>query len=251
MPAAFRCHARGTGGAPCTEHFWSRSTVRRRPRRRYRHCTSLAQAHSEGARVVLVRSVPTSESQLGELSGPAEVRALEEAESYLRSIAVRMTRAGVDVSSVTSYGKAADVIESQAQSEGVDIIAMATHGRWALDRVVHGSLAEVVLAQARQPLLVFGPEASSRAAFPPHADSTRWRAVLCRSASRSRPLRPAFGIQHIDLVAVLPPQMIHVDELEGADPGLGTGEDGNCLYWERIVRAQPDAAYRAGAYSGT
>src|SRR5688572_19921683 len=90
----------------------------------------------EGARVLLVRSVPDPEPEAGMPTGPAQVRALEEAETYLHSVATRLTRAGVDVSAITGMGSFADVIEARAQADNVDVILMATHGRWGMDRLV-------------------------------------------------------------------------------------------------------------------
>lgn len=179
---------------------------------------SLTLANPQGARVVLVRSAAEPEPQQGMPIGPAQVRALEEAESYLRSVAMRLTRAGVDVSATTGAGDFVDVIDSQVQTENADVIVMATHGRWGVDRLVHGSLAESVLARAERPVLLFGPGAASGTRFErmliPLDGGPFSAAVLPAAAGFAR----SFGIKHIDLLAILPTQSVHVDELDGAPP---------------------------------
>lgn len=51
----------------------------------------------------------------------------------------------------------AEAITVKADKLGVDVIAMATHGRAGLLHVVVGSVTEKVLRTARQPVLVVGP----------------------------------------------------------------------------------------------
>jgi nucleotide-binding universal stress UspA family protein len=144
---------------------------------------------------------------------------MEDAESYLRRIATRLTHAGVNAQAVTAYGEPADVIESQTQSTDADLIAMATHGRWGVDRLLHGSLAELVLAQQPRPLLLFGPDASvtrpiSRILIP--LDGGPFSAEILPEVAR---FVRSFLIEEIDLLGVVPPQLVHLDETDGATPG--------------------------------
>jgi nucleotide-binding universal stress UspA family protein len=168
------------------------------------------------------------------------VRALEEAESYLRSVAMRLTRAGVDVSAITSSGDFAEVIESEARSQGVDLIVMATHGRWGVDRLLHGSLAESVLARANQPMLVFGPKVSASAQ--PYRvlvplDGGPFSAAILPEVSR---FARSFGLKHIDLLSVLPAQAVQVDELDGAPPAWALEKMGVTSIGSGTYALKPD-----------
>lgn len=51
-------------------------------------------------------------------------------------------------------GTAADVILSQAESWGADLIVMGTHGRTGLAHFLNGSVAEKVVRFARRPVLI-------------------------------------------------------------------------------------------------
>ena len=59
---------------------------------------------------------------------------------------------------VLSDGKPARAIVEYADHNDVDVIAMATHGRGALQRAIMGSVAEHVLRHSRLPLLLYRPE---------------------------------------------------------------------------------------------
>jgi len=51
-------------------------------------------------------------------------------------------------------GPVAEAIINAAESEGVDLIALASHGRSGLSRVFYGSVAAGVLHRIDQPLLL-------------------------------------------------------------------------------------------------
>jgi nucleotide-binding universal stress UspA family protein len=61
-------------------------------------------------------------------------------------------------------GQAAAVIAHTAEQEGVALIAMATHGRGGLGRLVMSSVATGVLQRARVPLLLMRPAVVDRRA---------------------------------------------------------------------------------------
>lgn len=60
-------------------------------------------------------------------------------------------------------GKAAEEIVGYARDAGVDLIAMATHGRSGLSRIVAGSVTEEVLRHATVPVFVSRPREAGRA----------------------------------------------------------------------------------------
>jgi nucleotide-binding universal stress UspA family protein len=51
-------------------------------------------------------------------------------------------------------GRSADEILAAAQESGADIIAMATHGRTGVGRLLFGSVAEAVLRRASVPVFM-------------------------------------------------------------------------------------------------
>jgi nucleotide-binding universal stress UspA family protein len=61
---------------------------------------------------------------------------------------------GVDVRAIAAQGDSASQILDLAEREDVDLIAMTSHGRTGLTRLVEGSVSEKVLRHCRRPLLV-------------------------------------------------------------------------------------------------
>jgi nucleotide-binding universal stress UspA family protein len=77
-----------------------------------------------------------------------------DAEEYLAPISAALRSQGVDASWAIRRGRPADEILAAAQDNGADLIAMATHGRTGLGRLLFGSVAEAVLRHARVPVFM-------------------------------------------------------------------------------------------------
>jgi nucleotide-binding universal stress UspA family protein len=77
-----------------------------------------------------------------------------EAEAYLRPVAAKLRARGVDVETVVRHGAPADEIVAAAREVGADLIAMTTHGRSGLGRLLFGSVTESVLRHAELPVFV-------------------------------------------------------------------------------------------------
>ncbi len=60
----------------------------------------------------------------------------------------------VEVRKVVEFGAPAKNIVEEADSEGVDMIVMSTHGRTGLSHIILGSITEKVVARAHCPVLV-------------------------------------------------------------------------------------------------
>ena len=54
--------------------------------------------------------------------------------------------------------KVGDAVTDYARREGADLIAIATHGRGGLARVLRGSVADAVTKSAMSSILVFHPD---------------------------------------------------------------------------------------------
>lgn len=82
----------------------------------------------------------------------------DEAEAYLKALAERLTAQGRTVTTEVRDGDVAEQIAASAEAHGADLIAMSTHGRGGLGRLIFGSVAEKVLHNATRPLLLIRPK---------------------------------------------------------------------------------------------
>jgi nucleotide-binding universal stress UspA family protein len=80
-----------------------------------------------------------------------------ELQRYLARHAHRLIAAGVRVQTRVRFGDPATEIVACADEEEADAIAMCTHGRSGLDRLIHGSVAGTVLRSTRRPVLLLRP----------------------------------------------------------------------------------------------
>jgi nucleotide-binding universal stress UspA family protein len=84
-----------------------------------------------------------------------------DAEEYLAPIAAALRAKGIDVSWQVRRGRPTEEILAAAREGHVDLIAMATHGRTGLGRLLFGSVAEGVLRHAPVPVfLIRQPDAA-------------------------------------------------------------------------------------------
>jgi len=77
-----------------------------------------------------------------------------DAEEYLAPIAVELRNKGVKVESRVRRGNPAEEIVAAARETGADLIAMSTHGRGGLGRLVFGSVAQAVLRHVDMPVFL-------------------------------------------------------------------------------------------------
>jgi nucleotide-binding universal stress UspA family protein len=126
-----------------------------------------ALAEKFGSRIVLLRAIlppalPLMETPMGLPVTPytteVYVEAAEDerraASGYLQEIGDRLRNRGFQVEQELREGSAASVIVERAGALGADLIAMTTHGRGGLKRLVLGSVAEEVLRMAPCPVLL-------------------------------------------------------------------------------------------------
>lgn len=73
-------------------------------------------------------------------------------EVYLREAARQL--AGVRVEYAVRFGEPAEEILEAARESGADLIAMATHGRSGVVRLMLGSVAEAVLRRSEVPVVL-------------------------------------------------------------------------------------------------
>ncbi|MGH7409082.1 MAG: universal stress protein [Candidatus Methylomirabilales bacterium] len=113
-----------------------------------------AWAKEEEAEVILLRGVLARHASGGG-DPEIQVRAVEEGEVYLQAVADRLERRGLKrVRWAVGYDEPVAAIGQAVTQEGVDLVAMATHGRSGLSRLLLGSVAEAVVRSARVPVLL-------------------------------------------------------------------------------------------------
>ncbi len=108
-----------------------------------------------GARCSLLRVVkpPSSGGH-----APGELPEKAQAEAYLERVAGRLRGQGLEVRTRAVVARhAAEAILAVAQVQGSNLIALATHGRHGLNRLLLGSVADLVLRGAPSPVLVYRP----------------------------------------------------------------------------------------------
>lgn len=79
---------------------------------------------------------------------------VREAEDYLAANAASLRALGTDVTVEVRHGRPDEQIVEAARETGADLIAMSTHGRSGLGRLLFGSVAEQVLRNADVPVFL-------------------------------------------------------------------------------------------------
>jgi len=111
-------------------------------------------AKDSGATVELLRAVE-AHTIPGVDPTEDQVKVVAEGEAYLADVAARLKTDGVrDVATSVWYGPAAYAIVEAAGLHKADLIAMTTHGRSGLGRLILGSVAESVLRGTTVPILL-------------------------------------------------------------------------------------------------
>lgn len=140
-----------------------------------------------------------------------QLRAIEEAETYLTRVASDLAARGLRVETAAPYGDAATEIVYEVGLRAIDLVVMCTHGRSGLGRWIYGSVAEQVLADCPVPVLLVRPTGTSakfeldpaRAALLIPLDGSRFaEAVLPHATGLARVLGG-----RIVLVSVVEPEL--------------------------------------------
>lgn len=96
-------------------------------------------------------------SRLTQLRGIQE-KAQEEATAYLEGVAARLCTQGISMQTrVVCHDSPASAILDAAGQVGADVLALATHGRGGLARLLLGSVADKILRGATTPVLLYRP----------------------------------------------------------------------------------------------
>ena len=117
-----------------------------------------ALAERSGGRLTLIRA---ARAHIVHDRPSDQTRAINEAEAYLVGVTESLAAKAVNVQVGVPYGDspAAWIVE-EVGLRGAELIVMATHARVGADHVLHGSVAEAVVARAGVPVLVTRPDVS-------------------------------------------------------------------------------------------
>jgi nucleotide-binding universal stress UspA family protein len=99
--------------------------------------------------VVSLSAIPAPDTMLRD----AEVAAVD----YLSGLATPLRERGLKAQCVTMIGHPAETIVSYAEENKFDLVALATHGRSGLKRMVFGSVADYVVRKSGLPILLIKP----------------------------------------------------------------------------------------------
>ena len=109
------------------------------------------------AEIILFHAVPP-------VADPAPVWASEQVlslrtrpEHYLQVLADSLAEQGYSARPKLAKGDPAEAILDQVGKSDVDLVALATHGRTGMERLVDGSVAEAVLRRSTVPILLQKP----------------------------------------------------------------------------------------------
>ena len=93
-----------------------------------------------------------------QIAGDLMEKLEQEAAAYVNRLAGEFKGGGLKAEATVETGTVVNTIIQVAEREGVDLVAMASHGRTGLARVFYGSVAAGVLHRIDRPLLLIRAE---------------------------------------------------------------------------------------------
>ncbi len=108
-------------------------------------------------------------------------------EDYLNQVA-RLQKQGLNVTALTEEGSPGAVISRVAAEQDVDLIAMATHGRTGIARLVLGSVSTETLHRSHVPVLLYRPAAMRRESATGNVDSAEPRKAFTQRVRKDERL---------------------------------------------------------------
>ena len=128
------------------------------------HVLEIAEAH--GSRIRVLNVADTNQPSVVRKGGDVQDVLREEGKRTVEGPADRARERGVNVITEVVQGVPYRRIVDYADSFGMDLIAMPTHGRRGLERFLLGSTTERVVRRAEVPVLTVKPETDSSIGYP-------------------------------------------------------------------------------------
>ena len=109
--------------------------------------------------IVNTVAIPGAATNIGSMPSPEQIAADEtKAKTYLNKKAKPLKEMGIDTECVVIVGDPGPAIVDYAEKSDIDLIAIATHGRSGINRMIFGSVAEYVLKNSKLPILLIRPK---------------------------------------------------------------------------------------------
>lgn len=121
--------------------------------------TALAFAAGYNSRVTFLQVTAAGDSGLsgGASTATDDERSGSGSEAYLEEIISRYENRGLEMDAIIVRGSVADSILTYAAENNVDLIAMSTHGRSGLRKLVFGSVTEKIMCDSGCAMLIVHP----------------------------------------------------------------------------------------------
>ena len=142
-----------------------------------------------GLEVVLLHVVqwrPQPATERGYVGVDDVLTLTAKAQTYLAGFVPRLRERGVSAETSVRSGDAVREILAGAAEAGADLIAMTTHGRTGLGRLLFGSVAEAVLRRSEVPVLLI------------RLTEKQVAAGRSKEAPAGRPKEASSGVAHAD-----------------------------------------------------
>jgi nucleotide-binding universal stress UspA family protein len=91
-----------------------------------------------------------------------QMEGIKDTELYLKGLVGEFREKNISAKLIVDEGLIVSTIIQVAEREGVDMIAMSSHGRTGLSRVFYGSVAAGVLNQTNRPLLLIRADGADK-----------------------------------------------------------------------------------------
>jgi nucleotide-binding universal stress UspA family protein len=111
-------------------------------------------ARLTGARLLLVHVADGWAARHFNELNLRESEEMQEDRAYLGRVRTELEEHGFEVEAMLRMGDPAKEICRAAEEQGVDLIAMATHGHRGVSDVIHGQTVDAVRHKARMPVLL-------------------------------------------------------------------------------------------------
>ena len=135
------------------------------------HALPIAQqlAQQLQAKLVLYRVVQNLQYEVGytgrtpslELNIERQQTLVDHATRWLQRLVDDLALHNVAAEAVVDIGEPGERILAYARADDIDLIVMGTHGRRGVPRLLHGSVAATVLADATCPVLLVRPKSGT------------------------------------------------------------------------------------------
>ncbi len=130
----------------------------------FEHVLDIATEHDSTVHILNVAD--TTRDSVTRIRGEVVDALEQEGEQLVRETADRAEQRGVSTVTDVRQGDPYKIIIDYAEAHGVDLVAMPTHGRQGLERLLLGSTTERVVRRSDVPVLTIQPDAAGGLQYP-------------------------------------------------------------------------------------